>query len=87
MKDQKDFSYKKFVEMFVHPIVSLLSGTKKPRINEDIKRIMQLSNQDRTGYWYLYQNYTKIRVYGCGLAPYNMQKFLPMRVFALEYIK
>ena len=49
MKDQKDFSYKTFVEMFVHPVMSLLSGTTEPRISEDTKRIIQVSDQARTG--------------------------------------
>ena len=40
MKDQKDFSYKTFVEMFVHPAMSLLSGATEPRISEDIKIII-----------------------------------------------
>ena len=69
MKYRKDFSYKTFVEMFVHPVMSLLSGIEEPRINEDIKRIMQLSDQAKMGDWYLYQNYTEIRVYGYELAP------------------
>lgn len=87
MKDQKEFAYKTFIEMFVHPVMSLLSGTAKPRINEDIKRIMKLIDQARTRDWYLYQNYTEIRVYGCELAPYKLPKFIPMRIFALEYIR
>lgn len=87
MKDQKYFSYKTFVEIFVHLAMSLLSGTAEPRISEDIKMIMQLSDQARTSDWYLYQNYTEIRVYGCELAPYKLPKFLPMRIFALEYIR
>ena len=45
MKDKKDFTYKAIVEMFVHPAMSLLSGTAKPRISEDIKRIMELTEQ------------------------------------------
>lgn len=40
IEDNKDFSYKTFVEMFVHPSMSLLSGTIETRISEDIKRIM-----------------------------------------------
>jgi len=87
MKGPKHFSYKTLVEMFVHPAISLLSGTAKPRINEEIRRIMQLSDQSRICDCYLYQNYTKIRVYGCELAPNKLPKFLPMRIFALEYIR
>lgn len=87
MKDQKDFSYKAFVEMFGHPAMSLLSGTAEPRISENIKRIMQFPDQARTVDWYLYQNYTEIRVYGYELAPCKLPKFLPMRIFALQYIR
>lgn len=65
----------------------LLSGTTKPRISEDIKRIMQLYDQSRTSDWYLYQNFTEIRVYGGELPPYKLPKFLPMRIFPLEYIR
>lgn len=64
VKDKKDFSYKTFVEMFVHLAMSLLSGTIEPRISKDIKRIMQLFDQAKTGDWYLYQNFIEIRVYG-----------------------
>lgn len=49
--------------------------------------ILHLSNQENIGDWYLYQNYTEIRVYGCELAPYKLPKYLPMRIFALEYIR
>jgi hypothetical protein len=37
--------------------------------------------------WYLYQNHTEIKVYGCELAPYKLPKYLPVRIFTLEYIR
>jgi len=49
MKDQRDFTYKTFIEMFFHPTMSLLSGTTEPRTSEEIKKIMQLTDQARTG--------------------------------------
>lgn len=39
------------------------------------------------GDWYLYQNHTKIRIYGCHLAPYKLPKYLPVRLFYLEYYR
>jgi len=72
--------------MFVDLAMNLLIGTAEPRISEEIKRIMQMTDQARTGDWYLYQNYTELRVYGCELAPYKLPNFLPRRIFALEYI-
>jgi len=35
----------------------------------------------------LYQNHTKIIIYGCELCPYKMPKYVPMRLFALEYFR
>jgi hypothetical protein len=35
----------------------------------------------------LYQDYTEIRVYGCKLASYKLPKYLPVRIFSLEYIR
>lgn len=67
--------------------MSLLSGTTEPRISEEIQKIMKLIDQARTWDWYLYQNYTDLRRYRSELAPYKLPKFLPMRIFALEYIK
>ena len=76
-EDQRDFTYKTFIEMFFHPTMSLLSDTTEPRINEEMKRIMQLADQARIGDWYLYQNYIELRIYGCELAPYKLPKFPP----------
>jgi hypothetical protein len=82
-----EFSFKQFVEQFYHPVVSMLSGRPKPRINEEIQRILHLSDLEKTGDWYLYQNHIEIRVYGCELAPYKLPKYLVVRIFALEYIR
>jgi len=46
-----------------------------------------LVDQATIGYWYCYQNYTEIRVYGCELPPYKVPKYLPIRIFALEYVR
>lgn len=46
-----------------------------------------MSEQEKTWDWYLYQNNTKIRVHGCELPPYKTPRYVPMRVFSLEYIR
>jgi len=65
----------------------MLSGRPEPRINEEIQRISHLLDLGKMGDWYLYQNYTEIRVYGCELAPYKLPKYFPVRIFSLEYIR
>jgi hypothetical protein len=65
----------------------MLSGRPEPRINEEIQRILHLSDLAKTGDWYLYQNHMEIRIYGCELAPYKLPRYVPVRIFALEYIR
>ena len=65
----------------------MLSGRPKPRINEEIQRILHLSYLEKMGDWYLYQVHTEIRVYGCELAPYKLPMYFPVRIFSLEYIR
>jgi hypothetical protein len=81
------FSFKQFIDQFYHPVVSMLSDRPEPRINDEVQRILHLSDHTKTGDWYLYQNHTEIRVYGCELAPYKLPKYLPVIVFSLEYIR
>ena len=82
-----EFIFKEFIDQFYHLVVSMLSGRPKPRINDEVQRILHLSDHTNTGDWYLYQDHTEIRVYGCDLAPYKLPKYLPVRIFSLEYIR
>ena len=81
------YSYIDFIDLFVHPVTTMLLGSPPPRISANVRRVLHLSKQYRVGDWYLYQNHTEIRIYGCELAPYKLPKYLPMRLFALEYYK
>jgi hypothetical protein len=85
-QNSSKFSFKQFIEQFYHPMVSMISGRPKPRINEDIQRILHLLDLTKMGDWYLYQDHTEIKVYGCELAPYKLPNYLPVRIFILEYI-
>jgi hypothetical protein len=86
-RNSTEFSFKQFIEQFYHPVVNMLIGRPKPRINEEIQRILHLSDLAKNGDWYLYQNHTDIIVYGCELAPYKLPRYLPVRIFSLEYIR
>jgi hypothetical protein len=86
-KKSYEFNFKYFIDQFYHPVVCMLSGRTKPRINEEIQRILHLSDLAKTGDWYLYQDHTKIMIYGCELPPYKLPKYFPVRIFSLEYIR
>ena len=81
------YSYNEFIYQFVYLVTSMLTGHPPPRISDDIKRILQLSKQYKIGDWYLYQNHTEIRIYGCELRPFKLPKYVPMRLFSLEYYR
>ena len=65
----------------------MLTNTKQPRINDEMKNILHLSEQTKTGDWYLYEKHTEIRVFGSNLLPYKLPKYVPLSVFTLEYIR
>jgi len=81
------YTYTDFINLFVHPVATMPIGSPPPRISADIRRVLQLSKQYKVGDWYLYQNHTEIRIYGCKLAPYKLPRYLPMRLFSLDYYR
>lgn len=84
---ESPYTYNDFIDLFVHPATTLLIGVSPPRINGDIMKILQLSKKYRIGDWYLYKNHTEIRIYGCELCPFKLPKYVPMRLFSLEYFR
>jgi hypothetical protein len=86
-RNSTEFNFKQFIEQFYHPVVSMLSGRQEPRINEEIQKKLHLLDLARTGDRYLYQNHMEIRIYGCDMAPYKLPKYVPVRIFSLEYIR
>jgi len=64
-----------------------MRNTPIATISDEIVKVLLLVDQATIGDWYLYQNYTDIRVYGYEIPPYKLPKYLPIRIFALEYIR
>jgi hypothetical protein len=86
-KNSTKFSFKDFIDQFYHLVICMLNNNIETRINAEIQRILHLYDIAKTVDWYLYQNHTEIRVYGCEFPPYRLPKYLPVRIFALEYIR
>jgi len=81
------YTYTEFIDLFIHPALSLLLTAPPPRLSDEMQRILQLSSAYSIGDWYFYQHHTVIRIYGCELRPYKLPRFVPMRLFALEYFR
>ena len=86
-KWNREYSFADFNDLFLVLAMNLLNKEHTLRINEETKRILQLSKSYKTGDWYLYKSYTEIRVYGALLAPYKLPRFVTTRIFALEYLR
>jgi hypothetical protein len=52
-----------------------------------MKTKLQFTPENRTRDWFLYRDYTIIRVYGFSEAPYILPTFLTPRIFSLEFIR
>jgi len=81
------YTYCEFIDLFIHPATSLLMTAPPPRLSAEIQKNLHLSKYYSIGDWYFYQNHTEIRIYGCELCPYKLPKYIPMRLFALEYFR
>ena len=81
------YTYCELIDLFIHPAMSLFMSSPPPRLTDEMQRILQLSKVYSIGDWYFYQNYTVIKIYGCELPPYRLPKYVPMRLFALEYFR
>jgi len=81
------YTYCEFIDLFIHPATSLLMSSPPPRLTDEMQKILQLSKSYSIVDWYFYQDHTVIRIYGCELAPYRLPKYVPMRLFTLEYFR
>ena len=81
------YTYCEFIDLFIHPAMSLLMSSPPPRLTDEMKRILQMSKVYSIVDWYYYQHHTVIRIYGCELLAYRLPIYVPMGLFALEYFR
>jgi len=82
---ESPYTYLDFIDSFDRLMMTMLKGSPPPKVSGEIKMVLQFSKQSKVGDWYLYQNHTEIRIYGCELAQYKLPKYIPMRLFSREY--
>jgi hypothetical protein len=44
-----EFNFKEFIDQFYHPVVSMPCGRPGPRINDEVQRILHLSDNTKMG--------------------------------------
>ena len=81
----KNFSC--FVNTFAAKVCTLLFKTAWPRVTLELQECLHPPTKDWIGDWFLFENYTVIRVYGFDRPPYKLPAFLTPRIFAMEIIR
>ena len=76
-----------FVNTIMDEIYKLLFDDVLPRVLEDMRLMLQSSSEDRIGDWFLYKDFTVLRVYGIIGEPYRLPVFLTPRIFALDFMR
>ena len=76
-----------FENSIMSEIYKMLFDEVLPRVLEEMKSMMQSSPEDRVGDWFLYKDFTVLRIYGFTGEPYRLPAFITSRIFALEYMR
>jgi hypothetical protein len=74
----KDFFYE-ICHYVVIPVHQILYGYPPPRISEQI-----MGNLKTVADWFIEENFSYIRVFGCSIPPHALPKFLPDRLVCRE---
>jgi hypothetical protein len=79
-------SYINFIDKVMSSLHKLIFGISLLRMTKEMKVYMQNSNEP-VGDWFLYQEFTVLRVSGFEDKPYRLQVFLTKRIFVLEFLR
>jgi hypothetical protein len=75
---EKDFFYE-ICHYVVIPVHQILYGYPPPRISEQI-----MGNLKTVADWFIEENFSYVRVFGCSIPPHALPKFLPDRLVCRE---
>ena len=76
-----------FANSIMSELYKMLFDEVLPRVLEEMKSLMQSSPEDGVRDWFLYKDFTVLRIYYFTREPYRLLDFLNPRVFALEYMR
>ena len=53
-RSHSPYTYCEFIDLFIHPAMSMLMSSPLPRLTDEMQRILQLSKTYSIGDWYFY---------------------------------
>ena len=75
-----------FTDKIMSSIYKPICGTTLPRMAKEIKAYLRNSNEP-VGDWFLYKDFTVLKVYGFEDEPYKLPVFLTKTIFVLEFLR
>jgi hypothetical protein len=72
-----------FSNKFLFNTYDLLMGHKRPRMHVSYQQKIQLHPSLRVGDWFVFKEFTVIRIYGIKLGPYQLPIYIPPILFSL----
>ena len=79
-------TFTSFIDMIMPSSYNLIFGTSLPRITKEMKAYLQNSNEP-VGDWFLYKEFTILRIYGFENEPYKLPVVITKRIFVLEFLR
>ena len=86
-KEENEAGLFEFADHFMSTAYKILNGTLPPCFLPKAQEFLQLRPNCKFGYWFVFEDYSEIRLYGVSIEPYRLPTFVPMRFFALEFIR
>ena len=83
----KQINMFEFINAIMAEIYKLLFDDVFPMVLEDMRLMLQSSSEDKKWDWFLYKEFTIVRVYGFTGEPYRLPAFFTPRIFALEFMR
>ena len=81
----KGFSY--FVNEFYSRVYFLIFEVNYLRVPQHFQMYLHPHIENQIGDWFLYQDYTVLRIYGFEEKPYRLPTFLTPKIFSLEVLR
>ena len=79
--------FSKFVNEFASQVYLFIYEANYPRISQQLQNCLHPPTEDHIGDWFMFKDYTIIRVYGLEEKPYIFPVFLTPWIFALEVLR
>jgi hypothetical protein len=79
--------FSQFVNEFAYRVYYFINEANYPRVPQQFQNYLHPPIEDQIGDWFLFPEYTVIRVYGSKHQPYRLPAFLTPRIFCLEVLR